>query len=237
MHRRKLLADSSALGTHPTDLQRAKILERQNALQRRIDGWRKIQQLFMPAVVTLLCKPSAVNDSPLPQNLPLLLPSAACTDILVPRILLDHEWRLWEAQALDALTDLRGHLEVRAYVYRYKDEQVRGQRETLRSRDIVNGIEGKIKLDTSRYRAAYRALMTLSGALCKLDWRQLSGLQPLLDSDIRHVSAGDGTGSEGRREISWIWKVGSISADSNLTNMGTHVNLQEGESLLSHAHV
>lgn len=187
----------------------------------------------MPAVVTLICQYGTTGDSPLPQNLPLLLPSAACTDIVVPRILLEHEWRLREAQALDALTDLRGHLEVRAYVYRYKDQQVRGQRETLRSRDIVNGIESKIRLDTSRYRAAYGALMALSGALCKVDWRQSSGLQPLLDSDIRHVSAGDGSGSEGRREISWIWKVGNALTESNLTDTGANINLQEGTLLQS----
>ena len=186
----------------------------------------------MPAVVTLIAQDGTIGDSLLPQNLPLLLPSGACTDIVVPPILLEHEWRLRQAQALDALTDLRGHLEVRAYVYRYKDQHVRGQRETLRSRDIVNGIESKIKLDASRYRTAYSALTALSGALCKLDWRQSTGLQPLLDSDIRHVSAGDGSGSEGRRELSWIWKVGNMSSD--LASSGANINLQEGASLQSH---
>ncbi|RPD56280.1 hypothetical protein L226DRAFT_469306, partial [Lentinus tigrinus ALCF2SS1-7] len=225
---RKLLADHTALGANPTDLQRAKILERQNALQRRIDGWRKIQNLFMPSVVTLVSQQSSSDpqDSPLPQKASLFLPSSACIEVTVPHILLDHEWRLREAQALDALTDLRGHLEVRAYVYRYKDQHLRGQRETLRSRSIINSIENKIKMDASCYRAAYSALTTLSGALAKVNWR--GSLQPLLDSDIRHVSAGDGSGSEGRRELSWIWKAGSASADGNLVNEGANDNLQEG---------
>ena len=224
--RRKLLADSTALGVHPTDLQRAKLLERQNALQRRIDGFRTIQQLFIPGIAILLPDRSITHDSTLPQLLPLLLPSAACTDITVDHAILHHEFRLREAQALDALTDLRGHLEVRAYVYRYKDQHVRGQRETLRSRDIVNGIEAKIKLDVSRYRAAYSALNTLSSVLSTHDWR--ASLRVLNDSDIRHVAAGDGSGSEGRREISWIWKTSALGADGNLTD-ALSSNLQEGE--------
>ncbi|TFK78039.1 hypothetical protein K466DRAFT_607387 [Polyporus arcularius HHB13444] len=180
----------------------------------------------MPSIVTILTQPTSGDESPLPQKLPLLLPSAACIEVIVPPVLLEHEWRLRQAQAYDALTDLRGHLEVRAYVYRYKDQNLRGQREILRSRDVVNGIEGKIKLDAARYRAAYSALTTLSGALSKLDWR--GSLQPLLDSDIRHVAAGDGSGSESRRELSWIWKAGSVtSADGNLLD-GQTENLQEG---------
>lgn len=180
----------------------------------------------MPAVATLFARPENVDDSSLPQNLPLFLPSTACTQIIVARSLLDHEWQLRQAQAFDALTDLRGHLEVRAYIYSYKDQHVRGQRESLRSRDIVNSVDSKIKLDASRYRTAYSALMTLSAALGKSDWR--CGLQPLNDNDIRHVTASDGSGSEGRRELSWIWKACGPSTDGNLVNEGTSANLQEG---------
>ncbi|KAI0689311.1 hypothetical protein C8T65DRAFT_700284 [Cerioporus squamosus] len=223
---RKLLTDSSALGSYPTDMQRAKLIERQNALQRRIDGWRKIQNLFMPSVVTLITQAGSGDDSPLPQRLPLFLPSAACIEVVVSPCLLNHEWRMRQAQAYDALTDLRGHLEVRAYIYQYKDQHVRGQREITRSRDIVNGIEAKIKLDAARYRAAYIALTTLSGALSKVNWR--GPLQPLLDSDIRHVAAGDGTGSESRRELSWIWKAGSVTSADGVLLEGQTENLQEG---------
>ena len=181
----------------------------------------------MPTVATLIMQPDNVDDVALPQNLPLFLPSMACTQISVPRTLLDQEWRLRQAQALDALTDLRGHLEVRAYIYSYKDRHMRGQRESLRSRDIVNSVDSKIKMDAARYRSAYAAMTTLSAALGKVDWR--AGLQPLNDSDIRHVSADDGSSSEGRRELSWIWKASGPSADGNLINEMAGGNLQEGE--------
>ncbi|KAI0693244.1 hypothetical protein C8T65DRAFT_711224 [Cerioporus squamosus] len=207
---RKLRADSAALSASPTDLQRAKILERQNTLQRR--------QLFIPS--------PCADDSILPQDHPLFLPSTACTRVTIPQLLLEHEWRLWEAQAYDALTDLRGHLEVRAYLYRYKDEQVRGQKEITRSHDVIHGIDSKIKLNTSRYRAAYTALTTLSAALGKIDWR--GSLQPLNDGDIQHITAGDGSGSEGRREISWIWKASGVDSEGNLVDEQASGNLQEG---------
>ncbi|KAI0690347.1 hypothetical protein C8T65DRAFT_588017, partial [Cerioporus squamosus] len=221
----KLRADSAALSASPTDLQRAKILERQNALQRRVDGWRGVQQLFIPSVATLVAQPRA-DDSILPQDHPLFLPSTACTWVTIPQLLLEHEWRLREAQAYDALTDLRGHLEVRAYLYRYKDEQVRGQKEITRSHDVIHGIDSKIKLNTSRYRAAYTALTTLSAALSKIDWR--GSLQPLNDGDIWHIAAGDGSGSEGRREISWIWKASGVDSEGNLVDEQASGNLQEG---------
>ncbi|KAI0684741.1 hypothetical protein C8T65DRAFT_701948 [Cerioporus squamosus] len=128
---------------------------------------------FMPSIITLITQPASGDESPLPQKLLLFLPSAACIEVIVPPILLDHEWRLRQAQAYDTLTDLRGHLKVRAYVYRYKDQNLHGQQEILRSCDVVNSIKGKIKVDAAHYCAAYTALTTLSGALSKLDFRVL----------------------------------------------------------------
>ncbi len=224
--RRKLRTDSSAIGTHPTDLQRAKLLERQNALQRRIDGFRTIQQLFVPGMATILPESGDEGDSCLPQELPLLLPSAACTQIAIPATSMQHEFRLRRAQALDALADLRGHLEVRAYIYGYKDQHVRGQRKGNRSNDVVHSIEGKIKLATSRYHAAFTALTTLSNVLGDHGWRL--SLRVLDDSDIRHIAAGDGTGSVGRREISWIWKTSGLNSDGTVLTDQASVNLQEG---------
>ncbi|TFK77860.1 hypothetical protein K466DRAFT_449601, partial [Polyporus arcularius HHB13444] len=136
------------------------------------------------------------------------------------------EFRLRQAQALDALTDLRGHLEVRAYIYGYKDQHVRGQREGNRSHDVIHGIANKIKLATSRYRAAFTALTTLSNVLGDHSWR--ISLRVLNDSDIRHIAAGDGTGSEGRKEISWIWKTSGLSSDGTVLTDQAMVNLQEG---------
>ncbi|RDX44819.1 hypothetical protein OH76DRAFT_1538089, partial [Lentinus brumalis] len=161
-HQRKLKADFAALGDHSTDLARAKVLERQNALRRKIDTWRGVQEVFVPGIVSVLAQPSNVDESLQAHEVPLHLPSAACTQASVSSVLLTHEFRLRQAQAYDALADLRGHLEVRAYVFRYKDQHVRGQREHGRSIDIIKGIEGKIKMDAHRYRTAYAALMTLA---------------------------------------------------------------------------
>ncbi len=171
----------------------------------------------------MLAQPSNVDESLQAHEVPLHLPSAACTQASVSSVLLTHEFRLRQAQAYDALADLRGHLEVRAYVFRYKDQHVRGQREHGRSIDIIKGIEGKIKMDAHRYRTAYAALMTLATALGKTDWR--ATLQPLNETDIRHIAVTDGSGSEGRRQISWIWQAGS--EDGTVSDAAVQSNLQE----------
>ncbi|RDX40751.1 hypothetical protein OH76DRAFT_1459407 [Lentinus brumalis] len=216
-HQRKMKADIKALGSHPTDLQQAKMLERRNVLQRKIDGWRSIQQLFTPGVASLVARPDNIDSTLEAQNIQLFLPSTACITSVVPAVLLKHEWRLREAQAYDALGDMRGHLE-------YKDQHIRGQREHGKTIDLIKSIEAKVALDTSRYRAAYAALMTLAGALGKVDWR--GSLRPLNDDDIRHVSAGDGSGSVGRRELSWIWQTSGPLSTGTAVDPVVQENLQ-----------
>ncbi|TFK88753.1 hypothetical protein K466DRAFT_488291 [Polyporus arcularius HHB13444] len=202
-HQRRLKVDASALGQHATDIQRAKILERQNLLRRRIDSWVQVQQLYMPGVAAQRARFLAANeDASLAYNMPLLLPSAATT--LSDRPLLDLEWRLRYAQAFDALGDLRGHLEVRAHLYKFKDRFARGQRANTRSHTIIKTVDAKIDGDAERYRAAYGALKALAVPLVKTDWQ--SRLQPLLQADIRHVTEAEDGESEGRRKMSWIWK-------------------------------
>ncbi|KAF9456592.1 hypothetical protein BDZ94DRAFT_1315017 [Collybia nuda] len=44
---------TAALSLHPTSLQKAKLLERNNRLQRRIDAWISFQQLYTPGVAAL----------------------------------------------------------------------------------------------------------------------------------------------------------------------------------------
>ncbi|KZT02330.1 uncharacterized protein LAESUDRAFT_762900 [Laetiporus sulphureus 93-53] len=50
---RRLHEDTDELGSHSTDLQCAKVLERWNTLQRRYEAWSEVQQLYMPAVAIL----------------------------------------------------------------------------------------------------------------------------------------------------------------------------------------
>ncbi|TFK78062.1 hypothetical protein K466DRAFT_446088, partial [Polyporus arcularius HHB13444] len=110
---RRLKTEVEALTDHATDIQRAKVQERQNVLRRRIDAWTEIQQLYMPGIATYRVRLiSQVEDCYLPHNIPLLLPSAAASFIPCAPSLLQQEWRLRCAQAFDSLGDLRGHIEM-----------------------------------------------------------------------------------------------------------------------------
>lgn len=196
------MVEYGSLTRHTPELTRAKLIEKSNTLQRKIDTWRGIQQLFMPSVVSLQGRIETSNS----HTTDLLLPSSTCIHISVPHILLEHEWQLRHAQAHDALASLRARLEVRAHMYQYKDRFIRGQREGTRSNSLLQSVEAKKHLDVLRYRAAFAALEVLSAALGKTNWR--GSLRELRDEDIRHIASGDGSGSEGRRELSWIWLTG-----------------------------
>ncbi|KAL1948929.1 hypothetical protein VTO73DRAFT_10735 [Trametes versicolor] len=193
-----------ALPAHATDLQRARALERENALKRRIDAWCQLQQLYMPDAATERARRSSDKSLHLAYNIPLLLPSSALPLISVSLTLIGHEWRLRLGQAFDALSDLRGHLELRTHLYKFKDRFVRGQRANTRAQSVVKAIDAKINHDAERYRLAYSALLVLEPYIPQKEL--LLQLRPLQQSDIRHVTEGDDGQSEGRRAVSWIWQ-------------------------------
>jgi hypothetical protein len=207
--RYRLRADHAA-ERQPTDLQRAKLLERGNALRRRIHAWQEIQQLYMPRVMRL----RSLGDSdtvPQPYELPLLLPSAVMDKVSCDNLLLEHEWRLRYAQAHDYLEDLRNHLLLRTQLYRFKDRFAFGQRAGTRSHTAIAGLEAKIAADAARYRRQRAALLRLGPCLGYAGWETM--LRPLEDTDL----TGFGDGTEGRRILSWIWRVsssGNATADS-----------------------
>ncbi|KAI0750098.1 hypothetical protein C8Q80DRAFT_1219017 [Daedaleopsis nitida] len=204
---RHLKTDIAAMSTHATDLQRAKMQERQNMLQRRIDSWFTIQQLYTPSVVTRRSRMLEANESVgHTYNLPLLLPSATLDDpsSLSSDSLKTIEWRLRYAQAFDSLCDLRGHLEVRTHLYKHKDRFARGQRANTRAQTVIKQVDGKINADVERYHTAYDTLQALAAPLSQTEWRRY--LRPLLAGDVRHITEGEDGQSEGRRTMSWIWQ-------------------------------
>ncbi|OBZ76108.1 hypothetical protein A0H81_03924 [Grifola frondosa] len=199
----RLHADAVALGQHATDLQRAKIQERRNSLQRQIEAWTEIQQLYIPGVVVLRAR-AGPSDSPvLAEDFPLWLPSAAVLKISVNPRILEHEWELRYGQAHETLDCLRRHLRLRTHMYKYKDRFIRGQQENTRARTTIAGVEQWVASDANRYRKAYDALDTLAPLLLKTGWRMM--LRLLRPEDIRGFEE-DRTISRDRIQLSWIWK-------------------------------
>jgi hypothetical protein len=119
------------LGPHSTDLQRAKVLERSNALLRKIQALITIQQLYIPAIATLRARADkAGGGKPVaPQYIKLYLPSELPSSVLSPWKFVEYEFRLWYSQAEVTLNDLRGSLLLRSHLWKSKQLYSRGQRQ------------------------------------------------------------------------------------------------------------
>lgn len=118
------------------------------------------------------------------------------------------EFDLRIPQASEALDELRAQLQVRAHLFKVKDRFIRGQAANTRARATLDGIQKKIDQHAMEYRTAYGALCCLGPLLCETSWRDTYLL--LQNEDIRDLSEGKAGQSEGRREISWIWRTTAL---------------------------
>ena len=143
-----------------------------------------------------------------PHLIPLWLPSQINGRVPVDTSLVNIEWKLRHAQAYESRDSLRHYLQVRAYLYKFKDRFVWGQGANTRARNAISGVQAKIDAAAAEYRVAYGALLLLSSQVLDFGWKD--ELLLLKDEDIRDLSEGKAdrlgkTQSEGRRTISWIW--------------------------------
>ena len=150
-------------------------------------------------------------------NIPLWLPSQFAQlhagAQLIDRRLLDVEWKLRIAQAYEALDQLRHHLQIRTHVFKFKDRFVRGQGANTRARDAISTVQTTIDSHRDTYRVARSALATLGRTLGQTGWE--SQLPLLMDSDVRGISDGEDCQSEGRKQLSWIWKVMGVIGEED----------------------
>jgi len=116
----------------------------------------------------------------------------------------EYEFRLREAQAYEALEDVRQHLRLRMHMYKYKDKNVIGQRANTRSQNLINHVQSKVNASAATYTQAHNALTKLSSALGEHLWR--TKLLVLVPEDIRPLKEGEAGESEGKRKLSWIGK-------------------------------
>ncbi|KAJ6524642.1 hypothetical protein DFH09DRAFT_1046744 [Mycena vulgaris] len=219
--------DQAATGIHPTIKQKRVMLERCSKTRRKILSWMDIQTPFMPEVANLRAEAAekrseATGD--LVQDIPLLLPSALDAGVPCLRELQSFEFRLREGQGHEALYEMRHQLLIRTHEYKYKDHNLRGVRDGMRSNAKIEGIENQIKRATATYRVARRALEILGPRLGEVAWETV--LQVLDDDDVRQMPegtfrkpGGKGKGKkakesapakkrrrmEAARPISWIW--------------------------------
>ncbi|KAI0326025.1 hypothetical protein GY45DRAFT_1234598, partial [Cubamyces sp. BRFM 1775] len=209
--------------------------EKRNVLLRRIELWQEIQDVHMPMVAPLRVAgastntPPASSSAPIPQEIPLLLPSSLpptyrSTDALAA--LLDKERRLRMAQMTDALEDIRHLRRVLTGISEYMRFNVdgEGQRVTTRFRDLYSRFHAKVKRAAERYRTARAAVSVLDP---QGSW--VETFKPLLDPDIRGPRREDDsiTASDGRYEVSWIWLVPSAAPKSTSANHAAPASAEE----------
>ena len=221
--RRRLRSDMSTLSQHATDLQRAKMVERKNALQRKLDSWCAVQKLYVPGLVMLCRNSDGISEDP--SGVPLWLPSAISGKIPCDIRLYSFEWDLRYAQANDALHELRRNLQLRSYLYQRKDRFATGQQANTKSRTTIMCVQSYINASAAQYRIAQKALVSLATILSKDDsWKVV--VLDLQDQDIRGMTVGEDGESEGRRSVSWIWKQGgTMSSEDNNMHECKYLNL------------
>ncbi|KAF8888032.1 hypothetical protein BD779DRAFT_1611372 [Infundibulicybe gibba] len=195
------------LWDHSKDRQRTRLQLRTNALKRKIDGWFKILQLYIPPVA-LLCQKSqefesARNELP-PHKIQLWLPSAIGKKATFSKHLAEIEWKLRIGQAYESLDALRNNLRIRSHLFKFKDRFIRGQAANTRARNSIDLIQARVDASGEEYRAARSALVSLGGLLGKVGWQEK--LPILADSDKHEISEGEFGISDGKQKLSWIWK-------------------------------
>ncbi|KAF4605934.1 hypothetical protein EYR40_004726 [Pleurotus pulmonarius] len=212
---RTLARDISGLGLHATDRQRLNIIQRANALRNKLNMWLDHQKLYCPAAFVLHSGENSNSQSADPvaavPTMNLWLPSSLGPRTTCPTNLREIEWKLRFAQAQDALNHIRASLQIRAGVFQQKDRFERGQRAMTRSRSVIARLQDKIDDCAERYRVARRALAALAPILNKSHESWATSLQELRDGDIRAISAGEIRETEGRRTMSWIWRVEGVA--------------------------
>lgn len=191
--RRKLITVVRALSKNISVLshsQQANVTEQRSVLQEKLHVWIQLRSIYLPGLLQLL---SDLNEAPPivedghPEDVKLWLPShlppnrrrAACFEGL-PKV----ESRLRMAQCNDSLDEVRYMLRVKTRMIQFKNQNVRGQREGVRSRAVISRVHEKLMGAVRRYRDGRDAYLELSrGNTVGAD----SGvsLRELKDEDVR----------------------------------------------------
>lgn len=154
-----------------------------------------------------------IATEPKVYSINLLLPSAITSGLPCEERLLNYEWDLREAQANDALHDIRHVLNMKYHLYKHKDAFVRGQRANTRATGILNNVDNRIDALAAKYNAARNALVKLASRLQKDDDWKLT-FKPLdRAKDAVPLRQDDGS-TIGQQTVSWIWKTHGVSTNT-----------------------
>ncbi|KAJ7018432.1 hypothetical protein C8F04DRAFT_1277733 [Mycena alexandri] len=244
---RTLGFDVGKIGNHPTAEQQTNLTEQGNKLRRKLLTWMDAQVLIIPHVAVLRAEEdrarkriSATQVQPgvQVQHMALWLPSSINGRVPCDTELYDYEFRLREAQAHEALDDVRHQLLLRTHLYKYKDRFARGVKANSRSQTKIEGVEERTRRSAERYRAAWRVLKALGRQLKQSGWETV--LQPLMPEDVRGMpqalfqdperkkllmkkgsaarQKAQQAGAEAKARMSWIWRSPGLEEEEGEMN-------------------
>ncbi|KAJ7812570.1 hypothetical protein B0H14DRAFT_3478739 [Mycena olivaceomarginata] len=165
-----------------TALQRSRTL-----LLGKVKALHDIQDNYMPGLRTWIAQqtlPTGSNAKP--ETIPIYLPSSLPADVrqtVCAPELVEQEDQLRNAQANESLRELRLGLQTRTFAHRFKRKHFDGQGAYTKTRELVDGIEDRIRSSATRYRAARAVLLALRGPG---PWEDR--LQELKQEDIRGMN-------------------------------------------------
>ena len=199
-----------------TSKQQADKQDKQTILLRHIQMWRQSQLVYTPYAATLLSENTTLDDNGQPHpetasTTPLFLPSSFPAVIRAQdnmKTICEMERRLREAQADDALADIRRQRRVIQGLWQFKKINVSGtgNRPNTRMLTLYNRINVKVLRCADRYHRARAALVTLDP---NGQWQER--LKVLQNEDIRGPGKEpDDRSSNSRFEPSWIWLVSRV---------------------------
>lgn len=176
-------------------------------MHRKLTAWCKVQELYFPGLVAVRARSEAATaergTTVEAYDIPLYLPSQLPPLIPVDAKFYRYEWQLRKAQAFDALASLRQQLCLQTHLVGFKFRFDRGQKQNLRSNDVISRVDAHITESSDRYRRAREALLALEVHIEEVGWE--ATLPVLAEGDVRHIGTGRPGESEGMRTTSWIW--------------------------------
>ncbi|KAJ7841679.1 hypothetical protein B0H13DRAFT_1910144 [Mycena leptocephala] len=171
-----------------TTIQATTLQRQRTLLLGKISKLDSVQQQYMPGLGQWAARqplPPTRNTAK-PETIKICLPSslpAADREAVCVAGLAKQEEELRNAQAEDALRDLRRGLRTRTFAHRFKRKHLSGQGMYTKSRSLLDSIEDRIRDASSWYRVARAALLALRGAG---EWEQV--LQVLRKEDVRGMN-------------------------------------------------
>ncbi|KAK7018821.1 hypothetical protein VNI00_018212 [Paramarasmius palmivorus] len=165
--------------------QSRKLTDQRNAVRRRLRAYQDLQPIYMPGLLQHLTDTAQSEDTmdSDPESVKLWLPSELPED-LIDRLCVSGlrrvEGQLQRARCFNSLHGVRHTLRVKTRMVLFKNRNVRGQRASGKSREIINRVVRRAKWYASRYRVARSAYLKLMGPG---DWEMV--LRPLRSEDVR----------------------------------------------------